>query len=146
VNVETATNVQTFAAIIQGVAAIVFLGSVAWDARERRHERQRREQTSRDNIVAALARLWRQRYVASFTIAMTDEELAGFYSERQIIFFNQQLEEMGLAWRYPFKPGCNIYVRSHRAVERVMALGKWLCRRALRYQPKPPPTSAADFP
>jgi hypothetical protein len=120
-NVETATNVQTFAAIIQAVAAIVFLGSVAWDTRERRHERQRREQRNRDNIIAALARLWRQRYVASFTIAMTDEELAGFYSQRQITFFNQQLEERGLTWRYPFKPDANIYVRSRRAVERVMA-------------------------
>jgi len=34
---------------------------------------------------------------------MTDEELAGFYSERQITFFNQELEKMGLTWRYPFE-------------------------------------------
>lgn len=131
-NVETATNVQTFAAIIQAVAAIVFLGSVAWDARERRHERQRREQRNRDDIIAALARLWRQRYVASFTIAMTDEELAGFYSQRQITFFNQQLEEMSLTWRYPFKPDANIYVRSRRAVERVMASASRFLTQKLR--------------
>ncbi len=81
--------------------------SVAWDAKERRRERQRRanlaEQSRRDNIITSLQRLWTQRYVAAFTVAMTDEELAGFYSERQITFFNQELEKMGLTWRYPFE-------------------------------------------
>ena len=70
--------------------------------------------------------------MASFTIAMTDEELAGFYSQRQITFFNQQLEEMSLTWRYPFKPDANIYVRSRRAVERVMASASRFLTQKLR--------------
>ncbi len=106
-NSETATYIQTFAAIIQAIAAVVFLASVAWDAKERRHEQQRRanlaEQDRRDNIIASLRQLWVQRYVAAFTVVMTDEEQAGFYSKRQIDFFNQQLEERGLTWRYPFE-------------------------------------------
>jgi hypothetical protein len=34
---------------------------------------------------------------------LTDEELAGFFSPRQIEFFNAQLREKGENWTYPFK-------------------------------------------
>ena len=30
-------------------------------------------------------------------------ELAGFYTPRQIEFFNKKLEELAERWRYPFK-------------------------------------------
>lgn len=103
---ETATIIQTVAAIIQAIAAVVFLFSVRWDARERRHERQRRarlaEQERRERLVAALRQLWVQSYVASFSVAMTDEELAGFNTQRITDFINQQLEARGETWRYPF--------------------------------------------
>jgi hypothetical protein len=106
-NTETATNIQTFAAIAQGIAALVFLVGVVLDAKSRRRERQRRsslvEQGSRDNLVTSLRQLWVQRYVEGFIVSMTDEELAGFHSERQIAFYNQQLEERGFTWRYPYE-------------------------------------------
>ena len=93
------------ATIIQTVAAIVFLCSVVWDARARRHERQRRarlaEQEHRDRLVGALRHLWVQSTLMA--VSKTDEELSGFDSPRIIDFINQQLEARGETWRYPFK-------------------------------------------
>jgi hypothetical protein len=104
---ETATIIQTVAAIIQASAAVVFFFSVRRDVRARRLERERQlrltEQERRDRFVGALRQLWVQSCVATFSVAMTDEELSGFYSQRQIDFFNQQLEARGETWRYPFK-------------------------------------------
>jgi hypothetical protein len=104
---ETATIIQTVAATIQAAAAVVFFFSVRRDVRERRHEHQRRarraEQERRDRMVSALRQLWVQSYVGAGSVAMTDEEMSGFYSQRQIDFFNQQLEARGETWRYPFK-------------------------------------------
>jgi hypothetical protein len=34
----TATAIQTVAAVVQALAALVFLGSVVWDARARKRE------------------------------------------------------------------------------------------------------------
>jgi hypothetical protein len=102
---ETATIIQTVAAIVQAIAAAVFLCSVVWDARGRRNERQRRarlaEQERRDRFVAVLRRLWVQSTVT--TVSKTDEELSGFDSPRIVEFINQQLEVRGQTWRYPFK-------------------------------------------
>lgn len=85
-SVETATIIQTAAAIIQATAAAVFLCTVLWDARERRNERQRRarlaEQERKDRLVSVLRRLWVQSTV--YTVSKTDEELAGFDTPRII--------------------------------------------------------------
>jgi hypothetical protein len=98
----TTNEIQTIAAIVQGIAAAVFLGSVVWDARARRNERQRRarlaEQERRDRLAAALRRLWFQ---SNWNIAHTYEESSGFDSPRIIDFINQQLETRGETWRYP---------------------------------------------
>jgi hypothetical protein len=102
---ETATIIQTVAATIQAVAAVVFLFGVAWDARARRHERQHRarlaEQERRDHFVTALRQLWMQSTIT--TASKTDEELSGFYTQRIIDFINEQLEARGETWSYPFK-------------------------------------------
>jgi hypothetical protein len=99
-----ATTIQTIAAIIQALAALVFLGTVVYDARSRKTDRQRQaalvEQHRRDNLISALARLWRQ--TNTFNISFTDEELSGFFSQRQIDFINDQLKSRGESWRYPF--------------------------------------------
>jgi hypothetical protein len=102
---DTANIIQTVAAIVQALAAVVFLFSVVWDARGRRHERQRRarlaEQARKDRVVAALRHLWVQSTLT--TVSKTDEELCGFDSPRIIDFINQKLEGSGQIWRYPFK-------------------------------------------
>ena len=91
------------AAIIQGIAALVFLFSVGWDARERRNERRRRvrlaEQERRDGLVHALYQLW----VHSTPINKTNEEISGLLTTRIIEFINQQLEARGETWKYPFE-------------------------------------------
>jgi len=45
-----------------------------------------------------LASPWRQS--VGINVGMTDEELAGFYSPRQVEFFNAKLREQGETWMY----------------------------------------------
>jgi hypothetical protein len=89
-------TIQTIAAVIQASAAILFFWSV-------NRERRLKEQDRRDRVIAGLRGMWVQIYVNPAHAAMTHEELAGFYSPRQIEFFNKKLEELGETWRYPFK-------------------------------------------
>ena len=102
-----AQTIQTIAAVIQAGAAVVFLFSVAYDARERKNQRRYlaalKEQERRDHIIAALHQLWVQSCVRPGNTAMTDEELSGFHSARQIEFFNSKLRERGENWSYPFE-------------------------------------------
>jgi hypothetical protein len=89
-------TIQAGAAVIQAGAALLFFWSV-------RRERRLREQDRRDRVIAGLRGMWVQIYVNSGPAEMTHEELAGFYTPRQIEFFNKKLEELGEPWRYPFK-------------------------------------------
>jgi hypothetical protein len=85
------------ATIIQTVAASVFLFSVLYDGYRRI---RLSEEERRDNIIKALHQEW----VATNPIAAkTAAEYAGIFSERQIEFFNQRLQEIGEPWRYPFQ-------------------------------------------
>jgi len=97
----TATAIQTGAALIQALAALVFLGSVVWDERARKIERNRRaklnEQERRDRIINALFSSWQLS-----GSNMTPDELSGIFSQRQIEFFNTKLKELGENWTYPF--------------------------------------------
>jgi hypothetical protein len=90
-----AQTIQTVAAVIQGVASLVFLGTVWYDARERR---KRREQDRRDKLIAALLQLWLQ--TNALKVSLTDEERCGFYSERQIEFINSELRKRGERWSF----------------------------------------------
>jgi hypothetical protein len=89
-------TLQTVAAMIQAGAALLFFWSV-------NRERRLKEQDRRDRVIAGLRGMWVQIYVNSAHAAMTHEELAGFYTPRQIEFFNKKLEELAERWRYPFK-------------------------------------------
>jgi len=93
-----ATTIQVIAAVIQAIGAVVFCGTVFYDARERK---KRRERERRYNLIGALDRLYRQ--TQGFTVGLTDEELSGFYSDRQIAFFNSKLREQGEKWTFPFE-------------------------------------------
>jgi len=55
----------------------------------------------KDRFVTVLRQLWMQSTV--FSVAKTDEELAGFNTPRIIDFINQQLEARGEKWQYPFE-------------------------------------------
>src|SRR5262245_8311107 len=90
-----AQTIQTVAAVIQGVASLVFLGTVWYDAHERR---KRREQDRRDKLIAALHQLWCQ--TNALKVGLTDEERSGFYSERQIDFINSELRKRGERWSF----------------------------------------------
>jgi hypothetical protein len=92
----TATAIQTVAAVVQAVAALVFLGSVVWDAKRRA---RLSEQERRDAIIQSLFELW----VLTPFEARTAEETHRIFSQRQIDFFNSRLKEMGENWTYPFK-------------------------------------------
>jgi hypothetical protein len=93
-----AQTIQTLTAVIQAFASIVFCGTVLYDARQRKN---RRERERRDNLIGALRRLYGQSQAVK--VGMTDEELSGFYSARQIEFFNSKLREMGEKWTFPFE-------------------------------------------
>jgi aminoglycoside phosphotransferase family enzyme len=89
---------STITAIIQTVAAAVFLGSVVYDA----HRRAKlREQERRDGLINAFHHLWRQSNFPN--VSLTNEELSNIYSQRQIDFFNSKLRETGEKWTFPFK-------------------------------------------
>jgi len=90
---------QTIAAVIQAFAAVVFLVTVVIEVVERRRQQRFREH---ERLVASLRNLWVQSNVAPGKVAMTHEELSGFYSQRQIDFINLKLGERGENWRYPF--------------------------------------------
>jgi hypothetical protein len=96
------TAIQTVAAVIQAVGALVFLGSVWWEAVQRNRERQFRarldEQERRDRIIDRLLFVWNNS-----ANEKTYDEIAGFYSQRQIEFFNERLKKMGENWTYPFE-------------------------------------------
>jgi hypothetical protein len=100
----TATAIQTVAAVIQALAAVVFLGSVVWDARDRRRERERRaklnEQERRDGIINVLFSAWMH---SSPQGGMMPDEVSGIFSQRQIEYFNTRLKAMGENWTYPFE-------------------------------------------
>jgi hypothetical protein len=87
--------IQTVAAVIQAAGAVLFFGTVFWDARNRWWDR---EQERRKNLIRRLHGLWRQS--VGINVSMTDEELAGFYTPRQIEFFNAKLREQGETWTY----------------------------------------------
>jgi hypothetical protein len=91
------TVIQTIAAVIQAIAAAVFLGSVVWESKRRA---RLAEQQRRDRIIAALHFEWSQ--VATPGPPKTPAEIGGLFSERQIDFFNARLHEMGEPWSYPF--------------------------------------------
>jgi hypothetical protein len=93
-----AQTVQTIAAIIQAFASVVFCGTVIYDAHERK---TRRERDRRNNLIAALHRLYGQTH--ALKVGLTDEEISGFYSGRQIEFFNSKLSEQGEKWTFPFE-------------------------------------------
>jgi hypothetical protein len=77
------------ATIIQTFAALVFLGSVWWDARSRR-------QAHREAIVEKLHRRW----MLAPEPEATDTERAGYpISDRQVGKYNQWLAEAGEHWR-----------------------------------------------
>ena len=85
---------MTAAAIIQAIAAIVFLYGVWWDARLR-------ERTRREAIVEKL----HQRWMLSPEAEATPAERTGFpFSPRQNNTFNQWLSEAGENWRVPLPP------------------------------------------
>jgi hypothetical protein len=85
----TATYIQTVAAIVQGLASIVFLCSVLWDW-------MAREQDRRDRIIERLLRMWERT-----ADQPNQEELAGIFpSLRQIAFVNEQLKKHGKKWQY----------------------------------------------
>jgi hypothetical protein len=86
--------IQTIAAVIQACAAILFFKTVRDSAKYKEQER-------RDNYIAGLQRLWGQSNFPN--VSMTDEELSGFPSERQIEFFNSELRKRGEKWSFPFK-------------------------------------------
>jgi hypothetical protein len=88
----TSTDIQTVAAVIQGAAAIVFLLTVVYDA----YRRSRlREQERRD----ALIRGFQIEFFAAH--GNTPSEAGGFFSQRQIEYFNTRLKDMGEKWTYP---------------------------------------------
>jgi hypothetical protein len=87
--------IQTVAAVIQAAGAVLFFGTVFFDARNRRRDRERER---RERFIRGLHGLWRQS--VGINVGMTDEELAGFYSPRQIEFFNAKLRERGETWTY----------------------------------------------
>jgi hypothetical protein len=93
----TATEIQTVAAVVQALAAAVFLGSVVFDAKRRA---RLREQERRDKVLDALLSVWR---LSAPTGGMTGDEAAGILSQRQIEFLNCRLAAMGENWKYPFK-------------------------------------------
>ncbi len=83
------------AAIIQTVAAVVFLGSVGFDA-YRRYRLS--EQERRDHLIRHLSLIWSKD--PTLSAGRTEEEAHGFYSQRQIDFFNAQLKARGERWTY----------------------------------------------
>ena len=85
----TATAIQTIAAIIQAVAALVFLVGVVFDIRRRSQER-------RDALIEKLFNRWSR----SPPSGRTEDEAHGIYSARQIAFFNACLKRMGQRWTY----------------------------------------------
>jgi hypothetical protein len=91
---QTAQNV--FAAI-QAFGAVVFCGSVIYDASVRKKSRERER---RENLIGGLARLY--VYKEGINVGLTEEERSGFYSARQIEFFNSELRKRGEKWTYPF--------------------------------------------
>jgi hypothetical protein len=95
--IVTATAIQTVAAVIQGLAATVFLISVVWDAKRRA---RLSEQERRDSIIRSLFSLWVSSAPSG---GMTPEEISGFFSQRQTDFINTRLKAMGENWTYPFR-------------------------------------------
>jgi hypothetical protein len=87
-DLQTATYIQTGAAIVQALASAAFLWGVLRD-------RKAREQYRRAQIIERLLFVWTQ--TADQPRA---EELAGIFSQRQITFFNERLNKLGEKWRY----------------------------------------------
>jgi hypothetical protein len=85
----TVTVIQTVAAIVQAVAAVVFLIGLVFDFRRRRQER-------RDALIEKLFNGWNR----STPSGRTEYEASGIYSTRQIDFFNACLRQMGQRWTY----------------------------------------------
>lgn len=100
--VITATAIQTVAAVVQAVAAAVFLGSVVWDAKRRA---RLSEQERRERIIKGLLHEWSQTALppTESDRPKTPAEIGGIFSQRQIDFFNTRLTEMGENWTYPYK-------------------------------------------
>jgi hypothetical protein len=96
---ETATYIQTAAAIIQAAAAAVFLYTVRWDAKRRA---RLAEQERRDRLVSELRQLWVQ--LTDINVSKkTDEVIARLEDARKTDFINKQLEARGETWKYPFE-------------------------------------------
>jgi Na+(H+)/acetate symporter ActP len=92
---DDTTQIQTVAAIIQAVAAAVFLGTVLFNVIWQRYTR---EQERRYNILRVLLYEWTQSHLIE---AKSPAERAGFISFRQIDFFNKRLKEIGERWTVP---------------------------------------------
>ena len=91
-----ATTIQVIAAVIQAIGAMVFCGSVVYEAVTRA---KLREQQRRYNLINLITNIWN----STLDGGMTLEEQCGFPSERQIEFFNSELRERGEKWTFPFK-------------------------------------------
>ena len=59
-----------------------------------------KEINRRNNIISSLRQLWVQ--TEGIKVGNTAEEISGFFSERQIEFFNLKLREFGEEWTIPF--------------------------------------------
>jgi hypothetical protein len=95
---------------IQTLAALVFLGSVVFDAIRRG---QAREQERRDNILRALLYEWSQISLPppENAVPKSPAEIGGLISERQVKFFNRRLAEIGERWTVPLSTKVVIPIR-----------------------------------
>ena len=89
----TATTIQTIAALIQALAAAVFLFGVRVDYR-------RREQERREKLIEKLLVKWSLAQHPG----RTEEEAHRILSQRQIEYLNVELKAQGERWTYPFRP------------------------------------------
>lgn len=86
---QTITVIQTVAAVIQAIAAAVFLYSVVCD-------NSRREEERRSALIDRLFQIWN----LTPPTGRTPEETLGFHSPRQIRYFDACLKAMGEKWTY----------------------------------------------
>ena len=96
----TSTEIQTIAAVVQALAAAVFLGSVVYDAYRRK---KLREQERRDSITKALCYDFDAAHGVPTKVVysreMTEAEEEDLCKQR-IDFVNTRLKEMGETWTY----------------------------------------------
>jgi hypothetical protein len=94
-------EIQTIAAVVQALAAAVFLGGVVYDVHQRK---KLREQERRDNVIKALCYQFDTAHgfptQVNYGRAVTAEEGEDLHKQR-IDFVNTRLKEMGETWTYP---------------------------------------------